>query len=192
MGLAGRWLANVSWMPLRIVYLLMRWQFSLVAWCSGERAEDAELLVLRHENAVLRRTLAGCGTGSPTDLVHRAYAIHPTPALGRSLPRDRDATGLAPQTRRDNPTRADGAGPVGRQQPGASPGSPSALAREWSCPALTDRADGLSGYLPEVLFSGGGFVFGGAEVAEGAVQAGAVVPGDVFDDRPAGCDPCRP
>ena len=32
----------------------------------------------------------------------------------------------------------------------------------WGCPALTDRADGLSGYLPEVLLSGGGFVFGGA------------------------------
>jgi hypothetical protein len=24
----------------------------------------------------------------------------------------------------------------------------------WGCPALTDRADGLSGYLPEILLSG--------------------------------------
>src|ERR1039457_5006380 len=53
-GLAPRWLA--SWMPLKIVYLLMRWLFSLVALVfRGDRAKDAELLVLRHENAVLRR-----------------------------------------------------------------------------------------------------------------------------------------
>jgi putative transposase len=45
-----------SWMPLKIVYLLMRWLFSLVALVfRGDRAKDAELLVLRHENAVLRR-----------------------------------------------------------------------------------------------------------------------------------------
>jgi putative transposase len=43
-------------MPLKIVYLLMRWLFSLVALVfRGDRAKDAELLVLRHENAVLRR-----------------------------------------------------------------------------------------------------------------------------------------
>ena len=43
-------------MPLKIVYLLMRWLFGLVALVSrGDRAKDAELLVLRHENAVLRR-----------------------------------------------------------------------------------------------------------------------------------------
>ena len=53
-------------------------------------------------------------------------------------------------------------------------------------------ADGLSVYLPEVFLSGGGVVFGGAEVAEGAVQAGAVVPADVLDDGAAGCGPGRP
>ena len=43
-------------MPLKIVYLLMRWLFGLVVLASrGDRAKDAELLVLRHENAVLRR-----------------------------------------------------------------------------------------------------------------------------------------
>jgi putative transposase len=43
--------------PLKIAYLLMRWLFALVALVfRGDRAKDAELLVLRHENAVLRRT----------------------------------------------------------------------------------------------------------------------------------------
>jgi putative transposase len=42
--------------PLKIVYLLMRWLFGLVVlMLRGDRAKDAELLVLRHENAVLRR-----------------------------------------------------------------------------------------------------------------------------------------
>ena len=43
-------------MPLKIVYLLMRWLLGLVVLLSrGDRAKDVELLVLRHENAVLRR-----------------------------------------------------------------------------------------------------------------------------------------
>jgi putative transposase len=41
---------------LKIVCLLMRWLFGLaVLVCRGDRAKNAELLVLRHENAVLRR-----------------------------------------------------------------------------------------------------------------------------------------
>jgi len=41
---------------LRIAYLLMRWSFGLAVLVSrGDRAKEAELLVLRHENAVLRR-----------------------------------------------------------------------------------------------------------------------------------------
>jgi transposase len=41
---------------LKIVCLLMRWSFSLaVLVVRGDRAKSAELLVLRHENAVLRR-----------------------------------------------------------------------------------------------------------------------------------------
>jgi putative transposase len=42
---------------LKIAYLLMRWLFRLAALVfRGNRAKNAELLVLRHENAVLRRT----------------------------------------------------------------------------------------------------------------------------------------
>jgi hypothetical protein len=42
--------------PFKIVYLLTCRVFSLaVLVFRGDRAKDAELLVLRHENAVLRR-----------------------------------------------------------------------------------------------------------------------------------------
>jgi hypothetical protein len=43
-------------MLLKIAYLLMCWPFGLIALVFGEgHARDAELLVLRHENTVLRR-----------------------------------------------------------------------------------------------------------------------------------------
>jgi putative transposase len=43
---------------LKIVCLLMRWLFGLaVLVLRGDQARDAELLVLRHENAVLRRNI---------------------------------------------------------------------------------------------------------------------------------------
>jgi hypothetical protein len=52
---------------LKIVYLLMRWSFGLIALVlRGDSAKNAELLVLRHENAVLRRSVGGCGTSQPT------------------------------------------------------------------------------------------------------------------------------
>ena len=43
-------------MPLKIVCLLMRWLFNLaILVIRGSRAKNAELLALRHENAVLHR-----------------------------------------------------------------------------------------------------------------------------------------
>ena len=77
-------------MPLKIVYVLMRWLFGLVVLLSrGDRANDAELLVLRHENAVLRRT-AGRVRYEPAD---RAWFA----ALAPFIPRRRWA-GVFPVT----------------------------------------------------------------------------------------------
>jgi hypothetical protein len=49
-------------MLLKIVYLLMRWSFGLIALVfRGDHAKDAELLVLRHENVwVPRRSSTSC------------------------------------------------------------------------------------------------------------------------------------
>jgi hypothetical protein len=75
---------------LKIVWLLMRWLFSLAVLVSRrDRAKDAELLVLRHENAVLRRN-AGRVRYDPAD---RAWFA----ALPRFIPRRRWA-GVFPVT----------------------------------------------------------------------------------------------
>jgi transposase InsO family protein len=67
---------------LKIACLLMRWLFSVAAvMVRGDRAKDAELLVLRHENAVLRRN-AGRIRYDPGD---RAWFA----ALTRFIPRRR-------------------------------------------------------------------------------------------------------
>ena len=69
-------------MLLKIVCLLMRWLFGLaVLVFRGDRAKDAELLVLRHENAVLRRN-AGRVRYEPADRVWFT-------ALTRFIPRRR-------------------------------------------------------------------------------------------------------
>src|ERR1022692_4382265 len=58
----------------------------------GDRAKDAELLVLRHENAARPGRLG---------VVHSAGTAPTAQALDRDLPRDAsDAPGLAPQTGR--------------------------------------------------------------------------------------------
>ncbi|HUK71193.1 MAG TPA: hypothetical protein VLW50_20905 [Streptosporangiaceae bacterium] len=69
-------------MLLKIVYLLTCRVLGLaVAAFRGDRATDAELLVLRHENAVLRRH-AGRIRYEPADRVRLA-------ALARRIPRRR-------------------------------------------------------------------------------------------------------
>jgi putative transposase len=75
---------------LKTVYLLMRWLFGLaVLVFRGDEARDAELLVLRHENAVLRRH-AGRVRYRPAD---RAWFA----ALTQFIPRRRWA-GIFPVT----------------------------------------------------------------------------------------------
>jgi putative transposase len=64
---------------LKIVCLLMRWLFSLVV--RSDRAENAELLMLRHENAVLRRNAGR----TRYDQGDRAWFV----ALTRFIPRRR-------------------------------------------------------------------------------------------------------
>jgi putative transposase len=89
---------------LKIVYLLTCRVLGLaILVFRSDLAKDAELLVLRHENVVLRRHAGRIRyePGRP-GLVHRAWftalaRLEPQ-ALGRSLPRDAsDAAGLAPQ-----------------------------------------------------------------------------------------------
>ena len=76
----GAWLADR--VLLKIIYVLVRRLFSLaVLMFRCDSAKDAELLVLRHENAVLRRH-AGRVRYGPADRVWFA-------ALARLLPRDR-------------------------------------------------------------------------------------------------------
>jgi putative transposase len=67
---------------LKIPHLLMRWLSGLVVLVfRGDQAKDAELLVLRHENVVLRRT-AGQVRYEPAD---RAWFA----ALAQFIPRRR-------------------------------------------------------------------------------------------------------
>ncbi|MFZ0380359.1 MAG: hypothetical protein WAL38_21205, partial [Solirubrobacteraceae bacterium] len=77
-------------MLLKIVYLLVRRILSLAVLISrGDLAKDAELLVLRHENAVLRRHADRVRYG-PADRLWLA-------ALARLVPRRRWA-GIFPIT----------------------------------------------------------------------------------------------
>jgi putative transposase len=88
---------------LKIVYLLTCRVLGLaVLALRGDRAKDAGLLVLRHQNAVLRRHggRVRVRPGRP-GVVRRAGTAPAAQALDRDLPRDAgDAPGLAPQARR--------------------------------------------------------------------------------------------
>ena len=123
-------------MLLKIAYLLMCRVLSLaVLLFRGDLAKDAELLVLRHENAVLRRH-AGRVRYEPAD---RAWLA----ALARLVPRKRwaevfpvtPATLLAWHRRlaARSTTRASNAGPAARRQSAASPASPSAWPKRTRC-----------------------------------------------------------
>jgi len=61
--------------PIKIIYLLVRRALGLVVLAfRTDLAKDAELLVLRHENAVLRRHAGPGMPGYPHRLAHRALA----------------------------------------------------------------------------------------------------------------------
>ena len=85
---------------LKIAYLLVRRVLGLAVLVShSDLAKDAELLVLRHENAVLRRH-AGRVRYEPADRAWFAAlaSLLPRRRWSRDLPRDAsDAAGLAPQ-----------------------------------------------------------------------------------------------
>jgi hypothetical protein len=90
-------------MLLKIIYVLVRRLFSLaVLMLRCDSAKDAELLVLRHENAVLRRHADRVRYESADRVWFAALAAHSAQLLARNLPRDaRDAAGLTPQAGRE-------------------------------------------------------------------------------------------
>ena len=128
------WLAGR--VPLKIIYRLVRRVLGLaVLVFRTDLAKDAELLVLRHENAVLRRH-AGRVRYEPADRVWLA-------ALARLTPRRR-WTGIFPVTpatllarhRRlaaKGMTRANGTSPAASRQSQASHGSSFAWRRRIRC-----------------------------------------------------------
>src|ERR1035441_10449488 len=100
----------------------MRWLFGLtVLVFRGDQKKNAGLLVLRHENAVLRRQ-AGRVRYEPADRAWFAAlgTDRSTPALVRGIPgHARDAAGLAPQAGHEE-IRHERAAQPGR--PPATPG----------------------------------------------------------------------
>src|SRR5512140_2055821 len=106
-------------MLFKIVYLLVRRILGLAVLISrSDLAKDAELLVLRHENAVLRRH-AGRVRYGPADRLWLA-------ALARLIP-----AGAGPRSSRLRQRRC--ARPAARRQDRASPASSSAWRKRIRC-----------------------------------------------------------
>src|SRR5215470_2234309 len=117
----------------------MRWSFGLIALVlRGDSAKNAELLVLRHENAVLCRSV-GWVRYEPAD---RAWFA----ALTRFISRRRwaEVFPVTPATLlawtaslpRESTTRAGSAGPAGRWLSAASPELPYAWLGRTRCGAI--------------------------------------------------------
>lgn len=86
-------------MPLlAILYWLARWMLGLSATLvRRDLSKDAEWLMLRHENATLRRQVAGCTTDTSTGDGWPRCHVRATSPLGRDLPgHSRHPHGLAP------------------------------------------------------------------------------------------------
>src|SRR5437588_12768776 len=96
----------------------MRWLFGLVVLVSrGDHAKDAELLVLRHEDAVLRRH-AGRVRYEPTDRVWFAALARLIPAGAGPMSSPSRPRRCWPGTAgwpRESARRATGASPAARQ-----------------------------------------------------------------------------
>ena len=133
-------------MPLKIVYLLVRRVLGLVVLVfRTDLAKDAELLVVRHENAVLRRHAIRIRY-EPAD---RAWLA----ALVRLIPRNRRAevVPVTPATllawhRRlaaKSMTRASGASPAARRRSRALPVSSSARPHT-NCPMSARTLEGMA------------------------------------------------
>ena len=111
-------------MLLKIVYLLVRQLPGLGVLVFGKGlAKDAELLVLRHENAVLRRHAGRIGYGPAGRIWFAARA----PLLPRRRWTDIFLVAPAPLLActasgpRESTTRAGGAGPAARRRSRAPP-----------------------------------------------------------------------
>jgi hypothetical protein len=85
-----RWFGMIAAVSLRLLYLIFMQVLSLVSLLSrGASSKDVELLVLRHEVAVLRRT------SPPPRLTWADRAILAAPI--RRLPRDCAGTAWSPR-----------------------------------------------------------------------------------------------